>query len=104
MTLPDVLFPKLGAATSYFASTIIREFERLNIPVVNSSNSIELAKDKLHSQQLLSKNGLPTPKTILMKHPVNIELIEREIGFPCVIKCISGSQGKTVFCTHKEGI
>ena len=49
-------------------------------------------------------NHFITPKTILMKHPVNIELVEREIGFPCIIKCISGSQGKGVFIaeTKKE--
>lgn len=100
--LPDMFFPRLGASTSYFAFSIIREFERLGVPVINNSDSISIVKDKLHTQQILSKNGLPTPKTILMKHPVNINLVEKEIGFPCIIKCISGSQGKGVFLSNNK--
>lgn len=100
--LPNLFWPRLGASTSYFAFSIIREFERLGITVINSSDSISLVKDKLHTQQILSKNGLPTPKTILMKHPVDIDLVEKEIGFPCVIKCISGSQGKAVFSSQNR--
>ena len=102
--LPDFFFPRMGAATTYFGFTIIREFERMGIPVINSSISIDLVKDKLYSQQILSREGLPTPKTILLKHPVNIKLVEKEIGFPCVVKNISGSQGKGVYMaeTKKE--
>jgi gamma-F420-2:alpha-L-glutamate ligase len=100
--LPDFFFPRMGASTTYFAFTIIREFERLGIPVVNSSISIDLVKDKLYSQQILSREGLPTPKTVLLKHPVNIDLIEKEIGFPCVIKNIIGSQGKGVFIANTK--
>jgi gamma-F420-2:alpha-L-glutamate ligase len=102
--LPDFLFPRMGASTTYFGFAIIREFERLGVPVINSSESIEVVKDKLYSQQLLSSEGLPTPKTILVKHPVEAKVVEKEIGFPCVIKNISGSQGKGVFLaeTKKE--
>ena len=92
----------MGASTTYFAFSIIREFERLGIPVINSSVSIDLVKDKLYSQQILSREGLPTPKTVLIKHPVNIDLIEKEIGFPCVVKNISGSQGKGVFIANSR--
>lgn len=102
--LPDFLFPRMGASTTYFGFAIIREFERLGVPIINSSESIEIVKDKLYSQQLLSSVGLPTPKTILVRHPVDIKVVEKEIGFPCVIKNISGSQGKGVFLaeTKKE--
>jgi len=64
--LPDYFFPRLGSSTSYFGFTIIREFERLNVPVINSSDSISMVKDKLHCQQVLAKNGLPTVVNIIL--------------------------------------
>jgi gamma-F420-2:alpha-L-glutamate ligase len=68
---------------------------------LNSSRAIETVKDKLFSQQLLAEKNLPTPKTMLVKFPVDIELVHSHLGFPVVIKTLSGSQGSGVFLSHK---
>lgn len=59
-------------------------------------------KDKLFTQQILAEKNLPVPKTMLMKLPIDSELVENQIGFPVVIKAISGSQGKGVFLPEKK--
>jgi gamma-F420-2:alpha-L-glutamate ligase len=51
-----------------------------------------MVKDKLFSFQVLAENNLPVPKTMLAKFPINAELVENQIGFPTVIKTLSGSQ------------
>ena len=38
---------------------------------------------------------------MLVKFPVDIALVERHLGFPVVIKTLSGSQGSGVFLSHK---
>jgi gamma-F420-2:alpha-L-glutamate ligase len=53
--------------------------------MVNSPAAIEMVADKLHTLQMLSKRGLPIPKTILGKFPVDVNLVEREVGFPVVV-------------------
>lgn len=103
-TLPDFVLPRMGAGTTYFALAVIRHLERLGVPCINSSHPIEIVKDKLYTHQILAENNLPVPKTMLAKFPVNIDYVEKNIGFPAVIKTISGTQGRGVFLasTKKE--
>ncbi|MDC7225056.1 MAG: RimK family alpha-L-glutamate ligase [Spirochaetales bacterium] len=100
--LPDFVLPRMGAGTTYFALAVIRHLERLGVPCLNSAHHIDLVKDKLYTQQILAERNLPFPKTMLMKFPVNTELIEKKIGFPIIIKTLSGSQGKGVFLTENK--
>lgn len=103
-TLPDFVLPRMGAGTTYFALAVIRHLERLGVPCINSSHPIEIVKDKLYTHQILAENNLPVPKTMLAKFPVNVDYVEKNIGFPAVIKTISGTQGRGVFLasTSKE--
>lgn len=95
--IPDFVISRLGSATSYQALAVIRHLERLGCYSVNSSDSIENVKDKLYSLQILSENGISIPKTMLAKFPISKELIKEKIGFPLVIKAISGSLGEGVY-------
>lgn len=100
--LPDFVMPRMGAGTTYFALAIIRHLERLGVYCVNSSLSIETVKDKLWAQQIMAQKNLPTPKTMLVKFPVNLDLVEKNLGFPVVVKTISGSQGSGVFLSRSR--
>ena len=97
VTLPDVIIPRTGSGTGYFGFAILRRLERLGVPTVNSSDSIEAAKDKLYAHQLFAQQHLPTPKTVLVRHPVNADLVDRLIGWPAVVKIMAGSYGKGVY-------
>src|SRR3546814_13763907 len=53
--------------------------------------------------QILSAQGLPTPKTILCKFPVDVELNGRELGFPVVVKTLIGTRGTGVLlCMDRD--
>lgn len=95
--LPDFIIPRMGAFTSYFDLAVIRHLERLGVKSFNTSESVEIVRDKLYSQQILAEKGLPVPKTMLVKFPVNIDLVEKRLGFPVVVKTLYGSQGSGVF-------
>ena len=101
--LPDLVLSRTGAGTNYFTRSVMRQIEKFGIPVFNDADSISRVSDKLLTSQLLVKENLPIPKTILVNGDVDIELIEKEIGFPCVVKATSGSKGKTVhLCQTKK--
>lgn len=93
VSLPHFLIPRLGAETSYFALAIIRQLEKLGVYTCNHSIAIEAVRDKMLFSQLLAQSDLPFPKTMLVKFPVSAKVVEREIGFPLVIKNISGARG-----------
>ena len=101
--LPDFVIPRTGSGTTYFIKAIIRHLERLGVILINGSNSIDTVKDKLYTQQILGQSSLPVPKTLLVRHPINVEFVENNIGYPSIIKTLSGSFGAGVFlCENRK--
>ena len=43
--LPKFVFPRTGSGTSYYIKAVIRHFERMGVPVINTSDSIDNVKD-----------------------------------------------------------
>jgi len=95
--LPDVLLARTGSGTGYFNLSVLRQFERLNVPTLPNSAAIEASKDKMYANQIMAQAGLPIPKTMLTRFPCKAELVERQVGFPCVIKVVTGSHGAGVY-------
>ena len=94
--LPDFVLSRMGSQTTYFASAIIRQLEYLGVPSVNTSSTIAQVGDKLQIYQLLAQTKLPIPRTMLAKAQANLEVVEKEIGLPCVVKTVCGTDGKGV--------
>jgi len=95
--LPDFVLPRTGSGTTYFIKAIIRHLERLGVTLINGSESIDAVKDKLYSQQILGQSNLPVPKTMLVKHPIDLTLVEKNLNYPMIVKTLSGSYGSGVF-------
>ena len=100
--LPDFVMPRTGSGTTYFIKAIIRHLERLGVVLINGSDAIDNVKDKLYTQQILGESKLPVPKTLLVKHPINLEWVETNINFPVIIKTLSGSFGAGVFLAENK--
>jgi RimK family alpha-L-glutamate ligase len=97
VSLPDSVLARTGSGTGYFNLSVLRQFERLNVPTIPNSASIEASKDKMYANQILAQAGLPIPKTMLTRFPCKAELVEKQVGFPCVIKVVTGSHGAGVY-------
>jgi len=101
--MPNLVLSRTGSGTNYFTLALMRQIEKFNIPVINDADSVSVVSDKLLTSQILTKENLPIPKTLLVNGDVDIDLVEKEIGFPCVVKATSGSKGKTVhLCETKK--
>jgi RimK family alpha-L-glutamate ligase len=97
VSLPDVVLARTGSGTGYFNLSVLRQFERLNVPTLPNSASIEASKDKMYANQILAQAGLPIPKTMLTRFPCKAELVDKVVGFPCVLKVVTGSHGAGVY-------
>tara|TARA_B100000579_G_C22840008_1_gene860906 strand:+ start:2242 stop:3144 length:903 start_codon:yes stop_codon:yes gene_type:complete len=105
LPLPKFVFPRTGSGTTYYIKAVIRHFERMGVPVINSSDAIDNVKDKLYSHQILAESNLDIPKTMLLKHPIDVDFVQKHIGFPVIVKKISGSYGRGVFlCEDKKSL
>ena len=79
---PDFVLSRTGANTSFATLAVYRHLERLGVPVINRSESVEACKDKLYSLQILAQNNIPVPKTILLTFPVNVKYVVKRLGLP----------------------
>ena len=103
VALPDVVIARTGSSTGHFNLSVLRQFERLNVPTLPNSDAICAAKDKMYANQILAQHGIPIPKTMLTRFPSNPDLVEKQVGFPCVVKVITGSYGAGVYlCDNKK--
>lgn len=100
--IPDFILPRLGSRSTYFTLAILRQLEKLGVYSCNSSESIEIVKDKLHLHQILAQSNFPTPKTMLLKFPANVDVVRKELGFPVVIKNITGMKGQGIYLCQTE--
>ncbi len=100
--LPDFILQRTGSETSFLGLSLLRQLENQGVYCCNSSRSIENTKDKLRMAQLLTKSALPHPKTMYLNFPPSIERVREEIGFPLVIKNITGTRGAGVFLCETE--
>jgi RimK family alpha-L-glutamate ligase len=92
----------LGAGILPFQLAIIRQFEQMGIPCVNPSVSINIVRDKLRTGQRLAASNIPIPKTMMVRYPIDDGLVEQHIGFPCVVKLVTGSYGEGVYLCERK--
>ena len=102
LPLPKFVFPRTGSGTTYYIKAVIRHFERMGVVVINGSDAIDNVKDKLYSHQILAQSNLDIPKTLLLKHPIDVEFVEKHIGYPVIVKTLSGSYGTGVFLAETK--
>ena len=99
---PDLVLVRLGAGILPFQLAIIRQFEQMGVPCVNPSEPINIVRDKLRTGQILASNKIAIPKTMMVRYPIDDGLVEKNIGFPCVVKLVTGSYGEGVYLCEKK--
>ena len=76
---------------------ILREFENCNIPVINPSQALGNARDKLHTLQSLSNNNIPMTPTVIVRTREQIDNALQILGEPpYIVKNCFGSGGRCV--------
>ena len=64
------------------------------IPTVNTADVAEVCGNKLHTSSVLSRAGVPTPRTLTAFTPASaLDAIEK-VGYPVVLKPAVGSWGR----------
>jgi ribosomal protein S6--L-glutamate ligase len=94
----DVVLPRPNFVEEPSLHSVTYEALMLaGIPVVNATNRLASAKNKLLQKVLFAKAGLPTPHFAIVRVPISASEQARAIGFPVVLKVAFGSFGKGVF-------
>ncbi|RAU34987.1 30S ribosomal protein S6--L-glutamate ligase [Pantoea sp. RIT413] len=90
----DAVIPRIGTATTFYGTAVLRQFELLGSYPLNESVAITRARDKLRSLQLLASEGIDMPVTGIASSPDDTgDLIRMVGGAPLVVKLVEGTQG-----------
>ncbi|WP_231872612.1 MULTISPECIES: 30S ribosomal protein S6--L-glutamate ligase [Marinomonas] len=93
----DAVIPRIRPSMTFYACTLLRQFESLGIFCLNDSTAIAQSRDKLRSLQLLLEHGLAIPTTGFANSPLDTnDLINMVGGAPLIVKLLEGTQGKGV--------
>ncbi|HET6210084.1 MAG TPA: RimK family alpha-L-glutamate ligase [Jatrophihabitans sp.] len=94
---PVVLVREIGSVRARYAAwTLEAEGSR----VLNSAHAIDVCSDKWRSTLALQAAGVPHPDTALALTPEAALAALEQIGYPAVLKPVSGSWGRLVTKLH----
>jgi ribosomal protein S6--L-glutamate ligase len=99
----DVVIPRIGASVTFYGTAVLRQFEMMGVRTPNSAEAILRARDKLHSLQLLARDGIGLPTTVFGDNPDDTADLLKMLGEPPhVIKLNEGAQGQGVLLAEKR--
>ena len=98
---PDIILPRQGALMGDYGLVLIRQLERMGIPLVNGSDGVSIARHQFHTLQILASAGLPVPETFFITGAPQIPGAVKQLGgYPVVMKQVSGMGGEGVAMIH----
>ena len=90
----DGVIPRIGASVTFYGTSVVRQFEQMNVFCANSAMGIANSRDKLRSMQILSRYDIGIPPTEFVRDKDDVlPAIERAGGAPVIIKLLEGTQG-----------
>lgn len=92
----DAIVPRIANSMTRYGCAIVRQFEMQGAWTASSSIAISRARDKLRSQQILTKAGIDTPKTLVSRNTADIDDLLEQIGLPVIIKLATSTHGNGV--------
>lgn len=91
---PRVVLQRCVGQTRALALT--RVYEARGDVVLNPSSVAATCGDKLATSAALARAGVPTPRTAVAVDPEQAAVLAQELGYPLVLKPVTGSWGRMV--------
>lgn len=92
----DAILPRISNGMTKYGCTIVRQFEMQGVWSAASSIAITRTRDKLRAAQILTKNGIDTPKTLVSRNTTDIDDLLDQLDLPVIIKLAVGTHGNGV--------
>ncbi|WP_310994335.1 RimK family alpha-L-glutamate ligase [Aequorivita marina] len=94
------VIPRIGTSNTYHGTKVVRHFEAMGVFTVASSEGISNSRDKWTCFQILAKNQIPLPRTVLASSFEYEEQVKTFGGKPIIIKLLEGTHGEGVLLTE----
>jgi len=99
----DVVLPRIGASITEHGLAVVTQFDMMGVPIVNRAQPIARSRDKLRALQILARAGVAIPKTVMARHPSQVQRALQIVGGPpAILKLVRGTQGIGVILAETE--
>ncbi|MEE9440178.1 MAG: RimK family alpha-L-glutamate ligase [Saprospiraceae bacterium] len=99
----DAVIPRIGASATNFGSSVIRQFELMNIFCSLKSDPLLKARNKISCMQILAANGIRVPKSTISNNIYSVNQMIDEVGpMPIIIKLVHGTHGLGVILAEQK--
>ncbi len=101
----DAVIPRIGASITFYGTSVVRQFEQMDVFCANSATGIANSRDKLRSTQILSRYDIGIPPTEFVRDKSDVlPAIERVGGAPVIVKLLEGTQGVGVILADSVNV
>ncbi len=102
LTKFDVCLPRFFAEDFVFADIILDVLDSSNVFVPANAESYQITNNKYYTVKILSNAGINVPVSSLSLSEEPALRMSKEVGYPCVVKLLSGFGGKGVMLAKDE--
>jgi len=90
----DLVVPRIGASITNYGLAVVRQFDMMGVPVLNTAVAIARSRDKLRALQLLTRRSIDVPTTVCARSPAGLDAaLDLVGGTPAIVKLQQGTQG-----------
>jgi ribosomal protein S6--L-glutamate ligase len=101
----DAVIPRIGASITFYGTSVVRQFEQMDVFCANTATGIANSRDKLRSTQILSRYDIGIPPTEFVRDKSDVlPAIERVGGAPVIVKLLEGTQGVGVILADSVNV
>ena len=102
----DLVLPRIGASITNYGLAVVRQFDMMGVPVINTAVAIARSRDKLRAMQLLTRKDIDVPRTVCARTPDSVvQALSFIGGTPAIVKLQQGAQGiGTMICETPQAV
>src|SRR5215468_9820301 len=76
----DLVVPRIGASITNYGLAVVRQFDLMGVPVLNTAVAISRSRDKLRALQLLTRKSIDVPTTVCARSPAGLDAALELVG------------------------
>lgn len=91
----DAIIPRIGHSVTKYGSMVIRQFQHQGVITSLDADALLIARDKISCMQVLTKAGIPVPKSAVVSNNMyaTTDMIKEVAPSPIIIKLANGTHG-----------
>ncbi len=89
----DVIIPRIAPSINAYGLALVNQFDISGVAVLNDAMAIAHSRNKMRLMQLLSRQGIPVPKTVIGRGALELKrMIALVGGYPVAIKLVRAQE------------